>query len=117
MTMSLVCLPERRSPESSASPMLPPPMIAILATEPSIARPSRELATMPFPPKVRSLGAPLDVRSRQACPRRSRKLARHQRELAGLHDDATLAVHDQVVLVEPFLPDLRRRAHHPQPAL
>ena len=38
-TRSLTCRPARSSPDSSASPMLPPPMIAILAMRASIAAP------------------------------------------------------------------------------
>ena len=87
-TRSLTCLPARRSPASSASPILPPPMIAILATVKAL----QTAAT-----------------ARYSTPGASRT-GRHHGELATLHHDAALAVDDDVVFVEPVLADLGRGA-------
>src|SRR6201997_1828748 len=95
-TRSLTWRPARSKPDSRASPMLPPPTIAILAMPLSMA--DRD-----------------GFRDKQAARRLLRR--RHHGQLAGLHPDAALAVDDGVVLVEPVLPDLHAGADHPQPAV
>ena len=41
----------------------------------------------------------------------------HHRQLTRLRDEPAQAVNDDVVLVEPVVPDLQAGAHHPQPAV
>ena len=94
-TRSLTCRPARSSPDSNASPMLPPPMIAILAMPESIA----------------------DGSARRCYWAVYRAARRHHRQLARLRHDAAQAVDDDVVLVEPVLPDLDAGADHSQPAV
>ena len=74
--------------------MLPPPMIAILAMSESIA----------------------DGTARR-CYWAAYRAAGHHRQLARLRHDAARLVDDEVVLVEPVLPDLDAAADHSQPAI
>ena len=91
--MSLTCR-RHEAPDSSASPMFPPPMIR-------------------FSP----CGKHCRRRVRDALPSVLRR--RHHRELAALHDDVAFTVVDDVVLVRPVLADLdcRQGTHHAQPPI